>query len=446
MRSLSLIAALPLLALTACGGASGPQSVGSNAAPAGNTSGGAGGGVSTPTPTPTPASTPAPSPAPTPAPTPAPSPTPTPASGGAGGGVGGGTSTPTPTPTPTSFLQVTAAKTMDAVGTFQSLETTATSTGVLYRANASTVRAPSGTITYNPRDGVFTLNIADTIAGVNATATRFQDPAHNTDFDNFRTPEWGVPEFAGFNYVEAGSTETTVSEAGVRSTKTDALTFFYQRPGGATTYYVSLAGFVRNQTDANGFGTFQRGVMVFGDQTLRTQIPATGTGTYQGGFLASMIGNTTGDSANPNPNFFQWIAGNSTTSIDFSKQTMSLYLIGKVGSANMNGYNIADSRLSYPTGSTFEAQGSGTIDLNRTGGFTGSFAGAGNYVRFVTPTGTQTVNVTGITQGSNVAGASSIDGTFFGPNAVNVGGNWRVVGGTPDQRVDIHGAFTGAKQ
>ncbi len=431
MRSLSMIAALPLLALTACGGASGPQTVGSVAAPAGPVSGGAGGGVS---------------------PTPSASPTPTPpASGGAGGGVAPGTSTPTPTPTPTSFLDVSTAKTTEALGSFQSLETAATSTGVLYRANASTVRAPSGTITYDPRDGVFTLNITDTVAGVAAATTRFQDPAHRTDFDNFRTPEWGVPNIPGFNYVEAGSTETVVAENGTRSTTTDALTFFYQRPGAATTYYVTLAGFVRNQTDAGGFGTFQRGVMVFGDQTLRTQIPGTGTGSYEGGFIASMIGNTTADNAVANGNFFQWMRGDSKISIDFSRQTMSLMLAGTVGSANMNGFNVPDRLLSYPTGSTFEAKGSGTIDLNRTGGFTGSFAGTdsagvANYVRFVTPTGTQIVNVSGISQGSSVAGASSIDGTFFGPNAVNVGGNFRVVGGTPDQRVDIHGAFTGAKK
>ena len=29
---------------------------------------------------------------------------------------------------------------------------------------------------------------------------------------------------------------------------------------------------------------------------------------------------------------------------------------------------------------------------------------------------------------------------------VNVGGNFRIVGGVPDQRVDIQGAFTGAKK
>ena len=431
MRSLSVIAALPLLALTACGGASGPQTVGSIAAPAGPVSGGAGGGVS-----------PAPSPAPTPTP---------PATGGSGGGVPPATPTPAPTPTPTSFLDVSTAKTADAIGSFQSIETASTSNGVLYRANASTVRAPSGTITYNPRDGVFTLNISDPIAGVTATATRFQDPAHKTDFDNFRTPEWGVPDIPGFNYVEAGSTETIVLESGARTTTTDALTFFYQRPGAATTYYVTLAGFVRNQSDPGGFGTFQRGVMVFGDQTLRTQIPGTGSGSYEGGFIASMIGNTSADNTIANGNYFQWVRGDSKIAIDFSRQTMSLMLTGTVGSANMNGYNVPDRMLSYPTGSTFEAKGSGVIDLNRTGGFTGAFSGsdangAANYVRFVTPTGTQTVNVSGITQGSNVAGASSIDGTFFGPNAVNVGGNFRIVGGTPDQRVDIHGAFTGAKK
>ena len=47
---------------------------------------------------------------------------------------------------------------------------------------------------------------------------------------------------------------------------------------------------------------------------------------------------------------------------------------------------------------------------------------------------------------ASVCCASSIDGSFYGPNAVEVGGSFRIVGGVPDQRVDILGAFTGAKK
>src|SRR3546814_17839227 len=67
----------------------------------------------------------------------------------------------------------------------------------------STAGSPSGTITYNPRDGVFTVSIADDLAGV-SREVRFQDPAHRTDFDPAIRPVREVPDLAGFNYLETG--------------------------------------------------------------------------------------------------------------------------------------------------------------------------------------------------------------------------------------------------
>ena len=40
---------------------------------------------------------------------------------------------------------------------------------------------------------------------------------------------------------------------------------------------------------------------------------------------------------------------------------------------------------------------------------------------------------------------SSLDGAFYGPKADEVGASFRIVGGVPDQRVDVIGSFTGAK-
>jgi hypothetical protein len=74
-------------------------------------------------------------------------------------GTGG---TPTPTPPPTNqanLFDVKSETSFEAVGALQSLQTKANE-GTLYRANASTVAAPSGTITYNPRDGIFTIKLA----------------------------------------------------------------------------------------------------------------------------------------------------------------------------------------------------------------------------------------------------------------------------------------------
>jgi hypothetical protein len=429
-----LIAALPLLApmlaLTACGGASGPQALGSIAPPAGGSTGG---------------------------------------TGGAGGGIGSGgtgTGTPTPTATPANLLDVTSATTFNAIGSFQSLDVTETgvyalSGPVLYQGNAATLRAPSGTVNYDPRDGIFTVVFSDTKAGVNTGTVRFQDPAHRTDYGGSAGPEWGVPtNLTDFNYLEAVGPSSRPASAETNDLgRVDSVTFFYQRPG-SQTKYVSLAGYVRNAFDrttdplvfkGTTTSTFQRGAMVFGTDTLRSQIPITGTGTYTGGMLASMVVNTTIDTSNRMPNYFQWITGSSSVTLDFGKQTMAMMLTGTVLPATYGGQLVPANQTGVPGGATFQAKGSGTISLTSSGGFTGSFggndaAGLANYVRFVNGGTTTVVNTTSVAQGTSAAGASSIDGAFFGPNAVNVGGNLRIVGGTPDQRVDILGAFTGAKQ
>lgn len=420
----SLIAALPLLALAACGGASGPQTVGSAAPPAGSGSTGSGG------------------------------------SGGTGGGIGGGGApTPTPAPTPSQFLDVAAETSFSAIGAFQSLAVT--ETGVagregpkIYQGNAATVRAPSGTITYNPRDGIFTVNFTDNAAGVTTGNLRFQDPAHRSD-----SPFWGVPAgLTDFNFIEArGSTaraaNLTVSPADLG--RVDEITFFYQRPGSKTNF-VSLAGYTRNQYDltedplvfaATTTTVFDRGAVVFGSQTLRSQVPISGTAQYSGGLLATMVVNTSLNSDVRLPNYFQWITGSADLTLDFGRATMSILLTGKADPVVYAGQQLPANASAIAGGTSFRAEGAGKIDLTATGGFTGNFssvcfgcnAGDDPSKRFVVID--QRVNP----DNSN-AGANSIDGTFFGPGAVNVGGNFRVVGGVPDQRVDILGAFTGAKK
>lgn len=422
----SLIAALPLLALAACGGASGPETVGSVAPPSGGTSsGGTGSG-----------------------------------SGGNGGGIGGGTGTGTPTPTPTAanFLDVSGATTFNAVGAFQSLQVLEDGAGgrgaQLYAGNASTVRAPSGTVAYDPRDGIFTIQFSDTKANV-SSSVRFQDPAHRNELGGLSQPSWGVPtNLTDFNYLEVQGPSARAASGGDLG-RADSITFFYQRPG-SQTKYVSLAGYVRNAFDrttdprifaATTTSIFERGAMVFGQETSRSQVPTSGTGTYTGGMLATMVASP---DASQN-SYFQWITGSSSLTLDFSKQTMTMLLTGQVSAAVYGGQPVAGNPTAAPAGATFEAKGSGSINLTGNGGFTGNFsgvdaAGLANYVRFVNGGVATPVNITNVSQGQPVAGASSIDGTFFGPDAVNVGGNFRVVGGVPDQRIDILGAFTGAKK
>lgn len=393
---------LPLFALAACGGA-GPQSVGSlpgTVSPTGGTGSGNGNGSGS-------GSTGA-----------------APGSGGNGAGVTAGTGTGGSTATGTSFLTTNPAKTYNTIGSASSLQKQ--SSGTLYQGDASTVKTPLGTVDYDPRDGIFTLKIADTKSGV-STDLRYQDPLHHVDFTGARMPQSGVPNLAGFNYLES-----------VGSTATDLSTFFYQRPG-SSTIYVTLAGYVRNNvpSDPNAVTLMERGAFVFGDQTPLSQVPASGTATYTGGFLASMVYNPTRDTSTTLPTYYQWLSGNSSVTVDFGKQSFALALSGSVDSAGV-------SNVTYPTGTSFFANGSGSIDLLRTGGLSGSFQNA----CFVAACGSANavpVSFASVTPGSSVSGASSIDAAFYGPDAVNVGGSFRIIGGVPDQRVDINGAFTGAK-
>jgi len=261
-----------------------------------------------------------------------------------------------------------------------------------------------------------------------------------------------------FNFIEArGSTARAANLAITPADlgRIDEITFFYQRPGSQTNF-VSLAGYTRNQYDltadplvfkATTTTVFERGAMVFGTQTLRSQVPITGTADYTGGLLATMVVNTSLSTDKRLPNYFQWITGTAQLKLDFGRSTMSMLLTGTAAPVVYAGEVLAANASAIAGGTSFRAEGAGTIDLTSTGGFTGNFSsvcfgcatGDDPSKRFVVVD--QRVN-----PNNSNAGANSIDGTFFGPNAVNVGGNFRVVGGIPDQRVDILGAFTGAKK
>ncbi len=357
------------------------------------------------------------------------------ACGGAGGNVSSiGSSAPagavislTPTPTPTqtpnstqtNLFDVSTATKFDAVGAVHSLAVNADGSS-LYQGNASTVEAPSGTISYDPRDGVFVMTIADNKANVSRNIT-FQDPGHRTTADA-NNVERQVPLLAGFNYLNV--LDGTVP-----------LTFFYKRPNSSGSF-VSLAGFERSQASEDGSSLAEQGVLVFGTRSTTTQTPTKGAAHFDGQFLATTIAQQ-GNSARVQ----QWLEGISAVEVDFAKRTLSLSLSGKVGPAFVQNKPVADSALSVPSGSTFTAAGSAGWTSASTV-FSGKFASAA-----FSSNGTSTpIDFTSVSAGTATAGASSIDGTFYGPDAKNVGGNFRIVGGIPNQRVDILGGFIGAKK
>jgi C-lobe and N-lobe beta barrels of Tf-binding protein B len=227
-------------------------------------------------------------------------------------------------------------------------------------------------------------------------------------------------------------------------------TFFYQKPG-TTTKYVTFAGFLRNNLTAVRVDTaavdatpttpavaatskttysnkLARGAAVFGELTLNSNVPKSGSGTYTGAMLATAVINDQLDNNASAPSYFQWIEGSSTTNVNFGANTFSLVLNGNVLAPQLDG--VSSGGHTIRTGAKFNAEGKGNIDLVSAGGFLGQF----QRVWFVNPDNSRIDLL--------IAG-SSIDGAFYGPAAQEVGGSYRIVGGTPDQRIDILGIFTG---
>lgn len=328
----------------------------------------------------------------------------------------------------------------------------------LYAGNATTVRNSGITVDYNPRDAIFDLVIADANSNVNANI-RFQDPAHRTDFGGAVEPQRSTPNLSapGIQYLEVASGTTNEALAAGRlglapaeangTGSFDQSTFFYQQPG-TTTRHVTFAGYLRNsitaqRVDTQGDATnppvqtltntynLSRGVFVYGEATPTGAIPDRGTGNYTGSMLATSVLNDQIDNFGTDaPTYFQWIEGTSDLSVDFGANTFSLDLAGTTFAPEFD--SGTSGRHSIRAGATFNANGRGNINLVAAGGFVGQFQQAW----FTNPDSSRLDLL--------VAG-SSIDGAFYGPSAEEAAGSFRIVGGTPDERIDILGVFTGAE-
>ena len=324
----------------------------------------------------------------------------------------------------------------------------------LYFANAATVRNPGITVTYDPRNAQFTLVIAQDGVSQNAT---FQDPAHRTTYATAAARQAGIPnlELPGATDWRDKGVQYLQADNGSGDGTTDRITFFYELPG-TTTKYVTYAGYVRtryeaptvtvgNDTDSEQVATLgvktqhERAALVYGELTQNNAVPTTGTATYTGNMIASTINNP--GLATDRNSYFQWIAGTATTTVDFAANSVATSLTGTVGAPLLDARPIASptaipdtvpkQNVAIPEGATFAATAAARIDLVGTGGFTGTFSDA----RFTNGASVQKVDIVG----------SSLDGAFYGPKADEVGASFRIVGGVPDQRVDVIGSFTGAK-
>lgn len=402
-------------------------------------------------------------------------------SDGGGGIASGGSVAPAAPASPASnhtFVNPTVEKTYQANGSAHSLqysvETTKVGTdpafvsaksGALYAGDATTVRQSGFTVKYDPRDAIFDINISAPKGNV-SVAGRFQDPAHRTDFGGLREPQAGTPQLSspGIQYLQAGTQTNmtwvngsqtlprlvSVLPDGQNSGSYNVDTFFYQKPG-TTTQYVTFAGFLRNNISASREVTpaaaatpttsatpeiavdkynynLSRGAFVFGESTTNANVPKTGTGTFNGTMIATAVLNDRLDTFSDAPTYFQWIEGAAVAKADFGANSITLDLTGNVFGPQ---FDITGSTAyTVRSGASFGANGTGRIDLTYAGGFLGAFQKAW----FVNPGGSRLDLV--------IAG-SSFDGGFYGPKGEEVGGNFRIVGGTPDERIDILGAFTG---
>jgi hypothetical protein len=330
---------------------------------------------------------------------------------------------------------------------------------------ASSVRDSKVTIAYDPRDAIFTLTVKDPLTGADARV-RFQDPASRTDFGGTQEPQWGTPKLdnPNFSYLQAGdgsplsSYENSGSGTiyylgngepvnGDPGSSYQATSLFVLKPG-AVTKYVTFAGYARNSfefqdQDVSGVITnimkshLERGAFAFGELTENSKVPKSGSGTYSGLMLGSMVFNPTIDGQDAGgtgvlPSYFQWIEGTSSLSVDFATNMFQLALQGTVLAPMIDRYTGPETSV-LGGGSTFRANGKGSINMINFGGFKGSMDSAS----FTPSDGSPQRSI-------NIAG-SSIDGAFYGPNGEEAGGGFRVVGGNPDERIDVVGAFSGKK-
>ena len=358
------------------------------------------------------------------------------------------------------IVDATGAPVLDSLGfpTYKLNTASRTLTGTgqgsqLYSANASTVRNPGVTVSYDPRNAQFTLNISQN--GLSDAIT-FQDPAHRTDFHGLSTPQAGVPnlEIPGATDWRTKGVQYLQVDSGSSASVSDTSTFFYELPG-TTTKYVTYAGFVRNHVEkptevivadlttsqttiASSVIRYERAAFVYGEQSATAAIPKTGTASYSGNMIASMVNNPSFDTNPGAATYFQWLSGTANVGVDFATGAVTTTLSGTTLAPLLDRSplltptaGVAAQASFVGAGAAFTASASGKVDLVTSGGFTGTFSNA----QFVDAGKTTKVDIVG----------STLDGAFYGPQADEVGASFRIVGGIPDQRVDIVGSFTGRK-
>ncbi len=313
--------------------------------------------------------------------------------------------------------------------------------GVFYTGVQPVTVSDNMKITRDPRDATYIVSITG-LDPVSAN-TRFQDPAHRTTYTGAaadlaaqaESPDLVLgtllPNIPNTEYYSAGSVSGTSPRTVSKSV------FFTERVGTAesSTQYVSWGAFWKY--DASGeialrAQSFQRSSAIFGYNTLAANVPKTGTANYSGGLYADVIDART----------FYTIGGTSNFAIDFA---------GSKGTFSLNGRFVSagpDPALAPRLGSTFVAAGEIILARPATGANTSATAAPiGVFSGKVTSLalGGSTIDYLPNETRANSFQGTSVEGGFFGPRAEEIGATFRIVGGVPDQRIDITGAVTGRK-
>jgi C-lobe and N-lobe beta barrels of Tf-binding protein B len=306
-------------------------------------------------------------------------------------------------------------------------------------------------ITRNPRDATFDVVIAgqDQISA----SRRYQDSSHRTTAATINAASangekvslFTVPDSANFEYYRTFDRKTFSGDDRIEFY--DQILFF-ERPG-KTTKYVTWAAYwdgtniqdtdgsayVKNDADGN---TLERGTRsiatntdlyirtaaVFGINTKSKDVPKIGSATYTGSLFANTIAGATLDT----------ILGTAKTDVDFVSDKLKFTLQGNFNLAGLSFAATGSGKIERPDTPNTALNPTAVQPLSSFRGKIDTLNIGGTAFRFES-----------ITTAPGTFQASSVEGGFFGPSAAEVGGAFRIVGGAPDARLDILGAFTGKK-
>jgi C-lobe and N-lobe beta barrels of Tf-binding protein B len=305
-------------------------------------------------------------------------------------------------------------------------------------------------ITRDPRDATYSLVIAS--GGVNRNL-RWQDPAHRTLFPQGAIPANAITSNQLYTDYDVPRNKPNIEyfESGSRtSTGYTSNTLFFERVG-VNTKYVTWLGYRTTEYSATDNTTTQtlntatpsyaddvkedtrvivetsttdRSAFVYGINTIAKDVPKIGTATYTGSLYATSISGVT----------LETIWGTAQTKVNFATDAVDLKLAGTFENSGKIFGAIGTALVQRPDIPNTTLNPTAVQPISRiVGGFTQMTIGSTVY--------TSSPNASL----PNTFQAGTIEGGFFGPGAAEVGGAFRIVGGQPDTRIDVMGAFTGKK-